>query len=109
MDTNMTFSVMALLDREATGLYMDCELAKSLHLNIQTLSNPIPVYNIDKTPNEGGPIRKVVTLRMKIKDHVELATFAITNTGHDHVILSYSWLHCHNPTVDWKTGKLLFN
>lgn len=46
---------------------------------------------------------------MKIKDHVKSTTFAITNTGHDQVILGYSWLHRHNPAVDWKTGKLLFN
>ena len=46
---------------------------------------------------------------MKIGDHVETATFAVTDTGCDKVILGYSWLCCHNPNIDWKAKKLLFN
>ena len=88
---------------------MDCEFAQSLNLNLQPLSHPIPVYNVDKTPNKNGPICKVLTLCMKIMDHVKTATFVITNTGQDKVILGLSWLHHHNPSVDWKASKLLFN
>jgi len=88
---------------------MDHEFAQSHNLNLQTPSHPIPVYNADKTPNINGPIRQVVTLRMKVGDHVETTTFAITNTGRDKVILGYSWLCRHNPNVDWRAGKLLFN
>ena len=108
-DTNASFSENALVDCGATGLYMDREFAQSLNLNLQTLSHPIPVYNVDKTPNKCGPIRQVITLRVKVGDHVETATFAVTNTGRDKVILGHSWLHRHNPNVDWKAGKLFFN
>jgi len=108
-DTNASFTTEALLDCGATGLYIDREFAQSLNLNFQKLSHPIPVYNADKTPNKSGPIRDVVTLRIKIGDHVETATFAVTDTGRDKVILGYSWLCRHNPNIDWKAKKLLFN
>jgi len=108
-DTNASFSSEGLVDCGATGLYIDQEYAQSLKLNLQTLSHLIPVYNADKTPNKSGPIRQVATLRMKIGDHVETATFAVTNTGRDKIILGYSWLCRHNPNVDWKANKLLFN
>jgi len=108
-DTNASFVSEGLVDCGATGLYIDQEYAQSLKLNLQTLSHPIPVYNADKTPNKSGPIRQVVTLRMKIGDHVETATFAVTNTGRDKIILGYSWLRRHNPNVDWKANKLIFN
>jgi len=108
-DTNASFSDEGLIDCGATGVYMDREFARSHNLNLQTLSHPVPVYNADKTPNINGPIRQVVTLRMKIGDHVETTTFAITNAGRDKVILGYSWLRRHNPSVDWRMRKLLFN
>jgi hypothetical protein len=78
---------------------MDHEFAQSLNLNLQTLSYPVPVYSVDKTPNKNGFICEVVILHMKIKDHIETATFAITNTGHDNVILGYSWLCHHNSNT----------
>ena len=108
-DTNASFTTEALLDCGATGLYIDHEFARSLNLSLQKLSHLIPVYNADKTPNKSGPICHVVTLCMKIGDHVETATFAVTDTGRNKVILGYSWLRRHNPNIDWKAKKLLFN
>ena len=35
--------------------------------------------------------------------------FAVTNTGKTDLIIGYDWLRKHNPTVDWRTGKLTFN
>jgi hypothetical protein len=45
---------------------------------------------------------------MKIQDHEETITFAVTNTGRNHVILGHAWLACHNPLVNWKTNAILF-
>jgi len=70
---------------------------------------PIPVYNADGTSNEGGPIRYMIPLCMKIGEHVETITFAVTNTGPNKIILGYSWLRRHNPNIDWIHAKLLFN
>ena len=109
VDTAMKFTVDCLLDSGATGCYMDESLARELGLNLKKLAHPIPVYNVDRTPNEGGPIWFVISLRLKIRDHVETITFAITNTGPNKIILRHSWLWRHNPNVDWIHAEILFD
>ncbi|KNZ74070.1 hypothetical protein J132_08241 [Termitomyces sp. J132] len=51
-DTQQTCRVMALLDSRATGLFLDLEFIKHYGLTMQPLPKPIPVYNIDGTPNK---------------------------------------------------------
>ena len=109
VDTAMKFTVDCLLDSGATGCYIDESLARELGLNLERLAHPIPVYNVDRTPNEAGPIRYVVPLRLKVGDHVETITFAVTNTGPNKIILGHSWLRRHNPNIDWTHAKVLFD
>ncbi|RDB19712.1 Transposon Tf2-9 polyprotein [Hypsizygus marmoreus] len=105
-DTGKPFQANSLLDSGATGCYIDETFAKSQGLNFQPLSHSIPVYNADNTLNDGGPIRHVVQLRMKILDHVETITLAVTNTGRNDVILGYAWLRRHNPIL-WEEEEAI--
>jgi hypothetical protein len=107
-DTGRTFSTNCLLDCGVMGCYIDKTFAKSQHLNLDRLSHSILVYNANNTLNDGGPIPYTVTLRMKIHDHEETITFAITNTGRSNIILGHAWLRRHNPLVDWKTNSVIF-
>ncbi|GLB45381.1 putative retroviral aspartyl protease [Lyophyllum shimeji] len=91
----------ALIDSGATGCYIGEKYAREQGLNLERLSYPIPVYNADNSPNDGGPISYVVTLRMNIAEHVETLTLAVTNIGHNNILLGHAWLRRHNPTIDW--------
>ena len=51
-DTAETKSVTALLDSGATGMFIDREYVKKNGFTTRALSNPIPVRNVDGTPNE---------------------------------------------------------
>src|SRR6266487_5352270 len=72
----------------------------------QTLQRPVPVKNVDGSPNEAGSIKEVVDLVLRFKDHSERALFGVTNLGKQNLILGFPWLHEHNPEVDWKTGEV---
>src|SRR5918992_5283449 len=72
----------------------------------QTLQRPIPVYNVDGSPNKAGSITEVVDLVLRYKDHSECAVFAVTNLGKQDMILGLTWLREHNPEVDWETGEI---
>ena len=109
LDDRRGFTLAALLDCGATSCYIDKGFAESKFLNMERLPRPIPVYNADGTPNEAGPIEHVVHLRLEIGNHSEVFPFAVTNTGKTDLIIGYNWLLTHNPTVDWRTGKLTFN
>ena len=70
-DTAETKSVTALLDSGATGMFIDREYVKKSGFTTRMLSNPIPVRNVDGTPNEAGSITDVVELNLRYRNHAE--------------------------------------
>jgi len=73
IDTQEKRLVQALLDLGATGLFIDREYVKSNRLPTRKLSHPIPVYNVDGSPNEAGSILEVVELLLRYDGHSERA------------------------------------
>ncbi|KAG5732707.1 hypothetical protein E4T56_gene16829 [Termitomyces sp. T112] len=63
---------------------------------MQPLSKPIPVYNINGTPNEAGAINSVVDLVLHYQNYAECTVFAITSLGRQDMILGFTWLQEHN-------------
>ena len=64
-DTAETKSMTALLDSGATGMFINREYVKKSGFTTRTLSNPIPVRNVDSTPNEAGSITDLVELNLQ--------------------------------------------
>ncbi|KIL61381.1 hypothetical protein M378DRAFT_82671, partial [Amanita muscaria Koide BX008] len=81
LDDGRTFDIQGLLDSGATGCYLDEGFARAKGLNLEQLPRSIPIYNADGSFNEAGPIRFTTRLRLHIKDHSEVFTFAVTNLG----------------------------
>ncbi|KNZ77085.1 hypothetical protein J132_07101, partial [Termitomyces sp. J132] len=75
-------------------------------LTTRPLSHPIPVYNVDVMLNEAGSIRSVVDLVLHYQDYSEQAAFAIISLGKQDMILGFTWLHEHNPEIDWTKGEV---
>ena len=98
--------VMALVDCGATGEFINKHYAKSNRLNLIKLSQPIPVYNVDGTPNKAGSVTEIVDLVLRYKNHSERTTFAVSSLGKQKLILGHSWLHKHNPEINWSTGEV---
>jgi len=59
-DTSEMYSVKALLDSRATGNFIDRDFVCTKGINTWGISHPIPVYNVDGSPNEAGQISEVV-------------------------------------------------
>ncbi|TFK20760.1 hypothetical protein FA15DRAFT_562296, partial [Coprinopsis marcescibilis] len=76
-----TVDTVILNDSGATGRYIDRTFAVAQSYKLDPLAHPVPVLNADGSTNSDGPIRETTTLRMKIGDHYESCTFAVTNTG----------------------------
>ena len=72
-DTTEKKSIIALLDSGTMGECIDRDYAKSQWFNLLKLTNPIPVYNIDRSPNEVGLITEVVSLILRYKNHSDTA------------------------------------
>jgi hypothetical protein len=95
-----------LLDCAAQGLFIDAAYVREKGLEAKLLAEPIEVYNVDMTRNEGGDITHTVRARVLYEGHTEEATFHVTSLGGTPVILGLPWLRHHNPDIDWRTGTV---
>jgi len=62
IDSNTPMSVKALIDSGGTGMFIDIKFVRSKNIWTHQLPRGIPVYNVDRTPNEAGHITEVVDL-----------------------------------------------
>ena len=108
-DTSEVHSIKALLDSGATGNFIDKDFVCMKGISTWNVSCPIPVFNMDGSPNEAGQISKVVDVVLCYKTHSERPLLAISNLGKQSMILSYTWLKDHNPEVNWQTGEVQMN
>ena len=99
----------ALLDSGCTGSCIDQTFIRENGINTQKLPIPVMVYNADGTPNSAGAITEVVRLHVKIRDHIEIAEFAVTELGKTSVFIGHEWLKKHNPSIDWVKSEVKFN
>ena len=70
-DMGKTYMEPSLVDSGANGEFIDQEYVRKSNFTTCSLSVPIPVYNIDGTPNEAGSITEVVELILCVKTHSE--------------------------------------
>ena len=87
-------------------MFMDPTFMKECRLDIRPLAHPIPVYNVDGTLNEMGSVHEEAEVILRIGDHSEHAIFSLIKLGKTKMIIRHTWLHHHNPEVNWKTGDI---
>jgi len=108
-DTSEVHSVKTLLDSGATGSFIDKDFVHTKGITTRSISRPIPMYNIDGSPNKAGQISEVVDVVLRYKTHSEKTLLTVSSLGRQSMILGYTWLKDHNPEVDWQTGEVQMN
>ena len=111
--TGREISARTLLDSGAEGIIIDHAFATRHHLTLRTLVQPLPVRNVDGTPNNGGAVRHttIQTIRIKTQDdhfHEERSELYVTALGGHDIIFGTDWLKAHNPEVNWAKSQLAF-
>src|SRR5258708_7098281 len=82
-------------------MFVNQAFAQKHKLETRPLPNPVPVHNVDGTPNENGSITEEVEVILRYGQHMEKACLAVANLGQQTIIIGHSWLTHHNPEVDW--------
>jgi len=108
-DTSEVHSVKALLDSGATGNFINKDFVRMKGISTQNISCPIPVFNVDSSPNEARQISEVVDVILCYKTHSKRMLLTVSNLGKQSMILGYTWLKDHNPEVNWQTGEVQMN
>jgi len=106
MDTGEIYGMNGLVDSGANGEFLNMGFVKKHWIMTQKLTCPVPVNNVDGSPNEYGPISEVVELILDYQGHRERVLFAVTQLGEEDMILGLPWLWEHNPEVNWMTGEI---
>jgi hypothetical protein len=105
-DTSVKHCTKSLVDCSAMGLFMDTEWAHTNNVTMRALTQPIPVYNVNGTPNEGGAIHEIADVILQYNRHAEHTQFTIMQLGKQSMILGFTWLLEHNPEINWQTKEV---
>ena len=70
-------------------------------INTWSISCPIPVYNVNGSPNEVGQISEVVNMVFCYKTHSKRMLLTVSSLGRQNMILGYTWLKDYNLEVNW--------
>jgi len=106
VDTHEGVMVKALLDSDATGMFMDKKMAAKHGFRLQKLERPVAVRNVDGITNSGGAITYQVEVNVYYKSHVERMRIDVCDLGKTDIILGIPWLQAHNPEINWETGEV---
>ena len=98
--------IPALIDCGAGGKFIDQNYARKTKIVQIPLRKPLPVYNVDGTPNKKGTITHKVKLDLEIGDRVRTETLYVTGLGRQKIILGFDWLQENNPDINWQTGRI---
>ena len=71
IDTGRTLQSQALVDSGATHCFIDEQIAILNRWNLNPLTTPVQLYNVDGTPNKAGSITHTVDLLTTFEEHSE--------------------------------------
>ena len=98
----------ALVDSGATTNFIDKTFVEQNHLVTNKLASPYNVLNADGTPNVAGRITDYVRAYVEIGSHKSTHYLFVTHLGNKNMMIGYSYLHQHNPSIDWRAGEWEF-
>jgi len=104
-----TVPMSVLLDSGAMGNFISPEFVRRHRLETTPLPQPVPVRNVDGTPNENGAITEELEALLTFGQHTERARFAVANLSRQSLIIGHLWLLHHNPEVDWVQQKVVMS
>jgi hypothetical protein len=69
LDSGILIGTNGLVDSGAEGMFLNSTWVQANNINTKKLCTPIPVYNIDGTPNESGAISEVAYVTLRYNEH----------------------------------------
>ncbi len=104
LENRTKVTTTALVDSGCTSSAINWAFVKKHNIPTHATAVPIPVYNADRTRNQGGSITQYAEIRLIVRDHTEQIDLAVTELGDRQIFLGHDWLARHNPIINWKSG-----
>ena len=105
-ETSVKHCTQALIDCSAEGCCLDTEWVRANDIPTRPLTHPIPVFNVDGTPNLMGSIMHIADMILRYVGHSKWTSFAVTSLSRQSMLLGFDWLTKHNPKINRQTKEV---
>lgn len=101
--------IVALVDSGANTTFISKKVVKTNNLETIKLAKPYGLINADGTKNKGGIVTHYLNALIEIGSHKSTSKLIVADIGDNDVILGFTFLREHNPSIDWRNGDWLFD
>jgi hypothetical protein len=98
----------AMVDCSATSQFIDQDFALKNSFKLRRKAVPEVLTVVDGQTSVAGDLTHEVTIQLLIDQHLENVVFQVTKLGSVPLILGKTWLHRHNPLIDWTNNTVNF-
>ena len=100
---------VAMIDSGANMSFVSPEWVTKHGITTQQKATPYKVTGVDgQAVGSGKVTNEVRAATVLIGGHKEVMTLDVIPVAQHSVVLGLPWLWKHNPTIDWKEGKMRF-
>ena len=101
--------VLALIDSRCTRTAMDAKWVWAMGVKLHKYLTPIPVFNVDRSPNKSEHITYYAKILIQMGDYVGQINVAVSNLEHWLLIPRHDWLWKYNLDINWCENFINFN
>jgi hypothetical protein len=98
----------AMVDCGAIENFVDKHYAENIQIPMHEKKVPRRVLAVDGREVASGPVTHNTMVEVIVNDHQEEIKLHCITIGNSPIIVRLPWLRKHNPTIDWKKGKVIF-
>jgi hypothetical protein len=103
---NRSICSLAMIDSEATILFVSKRFVQHHHIIYSLLLNTIAKHNINGFKNKAESLTHFACLILMIGSWYEPINFLITDLDPEDIILDLPWLEKVNSTINWDSGEI---
>jgi hypothetical protein len=98
-----------MVDCGATENFVDKNYAQKIQIPMDEKKVPCRVLAVDGREVTSRPVTHDTMVELIVNDHCEKIKLHCITIGNSPIIVGLPWLRKHNPTIDWKKGKVIFD
>jgi hypothetical protein len=98
-----------MVDCRVTENFVDKKYAEKIQIPMDTKKVPCQVLSVDGREVTSRPVTYDTIVELIVNNHCEKIKLHCITIGNSPIIVGLLWLCKHNPTIDWRKGKVIFD
>jgi predicted aspartyl protease len=98
-----------MVDCGATETFIDKKYAEQVGIPLDKKKIPWRVPAVDGREVASGPVTHNTMVKLTTNNHRETIKLYCITIGNLPIILGLPWLKKHNPKINWREGKVMFD